>query len=371
MIHDIYSEGFLIAAGLSPNAMNSSGADSLVSDFQLLKDWISQGTKNCQTRRVMKKEIERLIFWANAIRHKSILELTPADLANYAIFLGQPMPAAMWISKIKYPKCNDAWRPFAGPLNEASRRYALVQIGSFFKWAVQSGLLEFSPMESQEKPRIVKLMFRPRPLAQEAIAALFEVINGHGSVKKRLRDNLLLSVLLQTGLLTSEVIAADLEDVSRDENGACWIAVKGKHGELRKLAITSELFSLVGHYKTLFLSELEQKIDSPIPLILPLTGKLRRLHSSTVLAIIKKIASQAMRLLRERRQCDVAATLQRANGYMLRHSCLASMAATRNVYELKRIAGYKGLGVTEQYCYCSDNEFHKIITAWTPAICKR
>lgn len=369
MISHVYSEEFLRAVGISPDVMDSTNAEGWAGDFKLLDEWISQGTKNSLTRRVMKKEIERLLLWAISVQRKKLLELAPADIASYAKFLEQPTPVSIWISKTKYPKCNDGWRPFAGPLNEASQRYALVQVGSFFKWAVRNGLLELDPTEALETPRINKPVLR-RALDQEALGALFEVIDGQKKKKKRLRDTILFSIILQAGLLVSEVAAVNVDDVNRDENGVCWITVRGNSGDLRRLAITAELFLLIDFYKTVFRIQVEWTDDAATPLVLPATGKLRRLHPSTILAIIKNVAEGAIRLLRERGRHDVAATLHGANGYMLRHSCFANISTTSTVQELKEIAGYLALDVAAQYFYCDDEEFHRRIVASLPSILK-
>jgi site-specific recombinase XerD len=371
MISHAYSEGFLLAAGISPDRMNSIGTECWAGDFKLLDEWISQGTKHSLTRRVMKKEVERLLLWAISVKRKGLLELNSTDISNYAKFLERPTPISIWVSKTKYPKCNDVWRPFAGPLNESSRRYALVQVGSFFKWAVRSGLIEFDPTEAQEIPRINKPICRPPALAQEAIDALFEVIDNQKKIKKRLRDTVLFSILLQVGLLVSEIVAANIDDVDQGESGACWIIVRSDSGKLRKLAITSELYLLIGFYKTAFGIQVAWMDDTAPPLVLPVTGKLRRLHTSTILAIIKDITQGAICLLRERGQHEVAATLKGANGYMLRHSCFASIATTNTVMILKKVAGYLELETAGQYFYLSEDDFYRRIVESLPAIPRR
>lgn len=350
--------------------MDSSNAMCWAEDFKLLEDWLSQSTKNCLTQRVMKKEVERFLLWVISVRRKRLKELEATDISKYAKFLERPMPVSTWISRTKYPKCNAAWRPFAGPLNEASRRYALVQVGSFYKWALQIGLIEFNPTKAQEKHKIIKPILRRSALTKEAVAALFEVIGSQKNIKKTLRDFVLFSIILQTGLLVSEILSENIDDINRDESGACWITIRGDNGVLRRIAITVELFLLIDLYKAVFRIQTEWKKDDATPLVLPATGRLRRLHPSTILKIIKGIAEKAKILLRDRGRYDVALTLCGANGYMLRHSCFANISATSTVQELKKLTGRLSLNVAEQYFYCDGDEFHRKIVSSLPSVLK-
>src|SRR5689334_16321543 len=106
MISHVYSEGFLLAAGISPDIMGSSNVECWAGDFELIDEWVSQGTKHSLTRRVMRKEIERLLLWAFSVKRKKLLELNPTDIVSYARFLERPTPVSSWVSKTKYPKCN-------------------------------------------------------------------------------------------------------------------------------------------------------------------------------------------------------------------------------------------------------------------------
>ena len=61
----------------------------------------------------------------------------------YERFLAEPHPSEPWVMSVaqKAVRSSPAWRPFAKPLEVASRRQATSILNGLFNWLVQAGYL--------------------------------------------------------------------------------------------------------------------------------------------------------------------------------------------------------------------------------------
>lgn len=104
----------------------------------------------------------------------------------------------------------------------AAQRYASLR--QFFRWAVEEGELEASPMDGIKKPRVPD---KPVPvLSDDQLRALLDACQGRGF--EELRDTALLRLFIDTGSRLSEIADLKLEDVDLDRQQLLTVT-KGQH----------------------------------------------------------------------------------------------------------------------------------------------
>ncbi|MBP0623522.1 integrase [Cupriavidus sp. LEh25] len=85
-----------------------------------------------------RKEAERLLLWSAIERRKGLAALDQQDREAYLAFLADPQPAARWCGP-RAPRQVGAWRPFTGPLGEASRRHSMRVLAALWAWMGRNG----------------------------------------------------------------------------------------------------------------------------------------------------------------------------------------------------------------------------------------
>lgn len=108
----------------------------------------------------------------------------------------------------------------------AAQRYSSLQ--QFFKWCVEEGELEASPMARMKKPRIPG---KPIPvLADEQIKALLDTCKGTEFEDRR--DAAILRLFIDTGARLSEVASLKVESVDMDRQQIVTLT-KGQHIQVK------------------------------------------------------------------------------------------------------------------------------------------
>ncbi|MFJ4291625.1 phage integrase family protein [Cupriavidus sp. NPDC089707] len=85
-----------------------------------------------------RKEAERLLLWSATERRKGLAMLDEQDRQAYLAFLADPQPAARWCGP-RAPRQVGAWRPFTGPLGDASLRHSMRVLGALWAWMARNG----------------------------------------------------------------------------------------------------------------------------------------------------------------------------------------------------------------------------------------
>jgi Site-specific recombinase XerD len=121
---------------------------SATNDLDAVRAWLSNYADTRTTFDNYRKEAERLLLWAVVQLGKPLSSLTHEDLLLFKGFLVDPQPAARWVSSTggKFPRGDERWRPFNGPLSPASQRQALIILNAMFTWLVNAGYLRGNPM---------------------------------------------------------------------------------------------------------------------------------------------------------------------------------------------------------------------------------
>lgn len=124
----------LLASGSAapPDCPFSGGVD-------VVRKWLhASGPPASATYAAYRKEAERLLLWSAIERRKALAALDERDREAYLAFLADPQPAARWCGP-RAARQVGAWRPFTGPLGEASARHSMRVLGALWGWMSRNG----------------------------------------------------------------------------------------------------------------------------------------------------------------------------------------------------------------------------------------
>ncbi len=123
-------------------------------DIEAVKEWILSLTEvSKDTAFSYRNAVEKLLNWSCFTRGKALSSLDNADLHEFVEFLAAPFPTSAWICRGRVPRESQDWRPFAGPLSQASVRLVISAICSLFTWLTISG---YALMPSISRARTVR-----------------------------------------------------------------------------------------------------------------------------------------------------------------------------------------------------------------------
>ena len=206
---------------------------SAKNDYQAVQAWL-QLQESPATQRAYRKEAERLILWAIVERGKAMSSLTIEDAIAYRQFLRKPTPKDRWVGPAR-PRSSGEWRPFQGALSPRSTSYALSVVGALFRWLIEQRYSLANPFAG------VKVKGAKATTAFDAARGF----NDHEwSLVRPVADNIawtgdwseaaeqrlrfVLDFWYATGLRPSEMAAATLGQIRRDDQGDDWLDVTGK-----------------------------------------------------------------------------------------------------------------------------------------------
>ncbi|MBV4516586.1 tyrosine-type recombinase/integrase [Pseudomonas kurunegalensis] len=326
-----------------------------LSDEQLLRKWLAARSSCSNSYRVMRKEAERFVLWGQSTLGKGLREIISEDASAYAVFLSDPQPKSMWVSKIKYPRGHPEWRPFARPLNASSRRLAITQLGGLYNWMVERGCCGANPFRLVQKPELIHSAVITRQIPLTGIQLLLEAAGESTNKLKSARDRFLVALFYLTGIRTFEAVNANMNSVQTFSETERWLQVIGRRNKFRSIPVTAELYSELVQYRTAFGLAPTIPDNDQTPLLLAANSRLKRAHSSTVLKAMKAIMERAATLARERELSDLSVQLKAASTHWLRHSCFSHLAAeTGNLVLVNTLAGNSSVESIARYIPVED-----------------
>ncbi|MEM5432400.1 Phage integrase [Cupriavidus taiwanensis] len=130
-------------------------------DLEAIQAYLYRFHDRDKTARAYQKELERFLLWCVGVRRTALSSVSAEDCERYKDFLAQP--DAAWIGP-KVPRSSARWRPFAGPLQSESQRYAVLVLRGFFAWLVGVRYLGGNPWLLVHDPLTAR---RDVPLAIE------------------------------------------------------------------------------------------------------------------------------------------------------------------------------------------------------------
>lgn len=358
---------------------------SASTDQEAVLAWLARFADSPNTLANSRREAERLLLWSIGERAKPLSSLSHEDLLMYRRFLSNPQPAERWVMAPgrKAGRRSPDWRPFAGPLSEASIRQAMTVLNSLFSWLVEAGYLAGNPLSLSKrrgkapKPRVTRFLETDLwEAVRGTIMAMPQETQRQRAVYARARW--LFSLFFLGGLRISEVVGNGMGDFYMRSNHKSgeqrwWLEVLGKGDKQRLVPATTELMvELMAYRRAMELPELPQP-GEPSPLVFPVAWR-RSSHPaplwpeamtrSAVHGILKEVfAAAADRWVKEGRGQEQADKLSAASAHWLRHTAGSNLANDIDLRHVRDTLGHTTLSTTSIYVHGEDDARHDAVNA--------
>lgn len=337
-------------------------------DIELAREFIAHGELSAKSIQNTQKELYRFLTWCREEAGKTLVQLNVADLNAYKEFLKDPPPA--WVSKTKWPRSDERYRPFTGPLSDPSRRQAMIAVKALLGFAEQTGYLRRNPGVLVRNVRAPTASRITRYLTQGAIALALQTVSTRtadtpADVRRRARDRFLLVAFAHTGARLNEIVGASMGSIYTEGNGRWWLDVVGKGSKPRRLPVPPDMLDAFQSYRLAFDLPPQASRSDRMPLVLSSRSRtLARITDEAASEAIKAIFADAAAVAAAQGDADTAATLRQASAHWLRHSMLTNHA--NNGVQLKTLqdtAGHANIATTAAYLHKTDNERYDEIIA--------
>ncbi|MFM0227415.1 tyrosine-type recombinase/integrase [Paraburkholderia dipogonis] len=346
---------------------------SATNDLDAVRAWLSNYADTKTTFDNYRKEAERLLLWAVVQLGKPLSSLTHEDLLRFKGFLVDPQPAARWVSATggKFPRSDERWRPFNGPLSPASQRQALIILNAMFTWLVNAGYLRGNPMAllrqraKRSAPRVTRYLSTS---LWDEVKVFVEQLPRETADERAYyaRSRWLTTLFYLQGMRISEVAGGKMGDFSRrlgaDGKDQWWLETLGKGNKERIVPASPELIQEMRLYRTENgLAPLPTRSEET-PLVLPFRGRNRCLSRSAIHDAIKSIFGNAASWLRSKGAefSDRADELERASAHWLRHTAGSHQAdGGVDLRTIRDNLGHVSLNTTSLYLHTEDDARHR------------
>jgi integrase/recombinase XerD len=355
-------------SGMAVLAASGERLTAAQTDSELAREYIGHGELSPASRANSQKELFRFLTWCREEVRKSLRELTVADLNAYKEFLRAPPPE--WVSDTNWPRTDPRYRPFTGPLSDASRRQAMIAVKGFMRYAEQTGYLDRNPGALIRNVRVASAARITRYLTQDAIRLALAAVSGRdaaspAALRRRERDRFLLLAYAHTGARLAELVGATMGAIYSEGNGRWWLDVLGKGNKARRLPVPPDMLDAYRSYRAAYGLPPQTSRADGTPLVLSSRGAgLLPVTDEAASDAVKAIFADAADAATLLGDLDSAAALRQASAHWLRHSMLTNHA--NNGVQLKTLqdtAGHASIVTTAAYLHKSDQERHDEIMA--------
>ena len=268
-------------------------------DYDAITTWL-KNQPNAFTRTAYRKEMMRVLLWATTVRGKAFSDLTVEDAGAYRDFLADPQPASYWIGPRRSIDSWE-WRPFASPLGEKSRAYALQVIRTCARWLREQNYLIVNPWASirttQDTTAPLNLERIPSRRHWEMVRKLADGLEDpHGWDKATAdRCRFVLDFLRGTGLRVSEFANLRLGDLYEGEPGEWFIRVRGKGNQIGIIdLLPMPKRALQDYLWSRGLSSLIEQNDPNLPVVSSLDNPATPLQRKALWAIVDRFRRLAV-----------------------------------------------------------------------------
>ena len=353
------------------DAMRTIAEDAMTdarTDSEIAREFISHGELGPKSMANTQKELFRFLTWCREEAGKSLRQLTVADLNGYKDFLKSPPQD--WISSTKWPRSDPRYRPFTGPLSDASRRQAMIAVKGLFAYAAHTGYLRRDPAALVKHVKTVSASRITRYLTTDALnlalsTAAAREAGTPAAIRRRERDLFLLTAYIHTGARLNEIVSANMGAFYSEGNGRWWLDVLGKGNKPRRLPVPPDMLAAFRQYRLAYGLPPHTTRSDDTPLVLSSRGEARvRITDEAASDALKAIFAEAASAADVMGDADMADTLRQASAHWLRHSMLTNHA--NNGVQLKTLqetAGHASIATTAAYLHKTDNERHDEILA--------
>jgi len=356
------------AAASGPGAgihcsLHDEPVTSARNDAELAREYISHGELSPKSIANLQKELYRFLTWCREEAHKTFAQLNVADLNTYKEFIRQPPPE--WVCTTKWPRNDPRYRPFSGPLSDASRRQSMIAIKGLLAFAEHTGYLRRNParlvrnVRAPHASRITRYL-TPQAIAYALAAADARPGDSEATTRQRARDRFLLIAFAQTGARLNEIVGARMGSIYSEGDGRWWLDVIGKGNKPRRLPVPPATLSAYRDYRRSYgLLEQTSRADNTPLVLSSRTREQLRVSDEAASEALKAIFQLAAGEAAARGDGDSASMLRQASTHWLRHSMLTNHANSGvQLKTLQDTAGHANIATTAAYLHKQDHERH-------------
>jgi site-specific recombinase XerD len=338
-------------------------------DSEMARAYLYHAELAPTTLKSTKTELGRFLLWCHA-NNKTLRELRVEDLTAYKEWLRDPQPADQWISSTRWPRSDARWRPFSGPLSDASARQAFRTVKALMTFATNAGYLRRNAGSLVKNIKALREARVTRYLSVMSVDFVYAALDAvpartPAAVKAKARERFLFLAFVTTGARLSEIVAAKMGAIYTEGDGRWWMDVIGKGLKARRMPVSNELLAAFREYRAAYALLSLTARDDPTPLVLNIRAPtLVSVTDEAASNAIKGLFSKAAALAGDSGDADSAAALRNASAHWLRHTMLTTHA--NNGVALKTLqdtAGHASLSTTATYLHKSDKERHDEITS--------
>jgi len=345
------------------SGMHDEPVTSARSDAELAREYISHGELSPKSIANLQKELYRFLTWCREEAQKTFKQLSVADLNAYKEFIRQPPPE--WICRTKWPRSDARYRPFSGPLSDASRRQAMIAIKGLLAFAEHTGYLRRNParlvrnVRAPHASRITRYL-TPQAIAYAVKAAEARPGDAEAAARQRARDRFLLIAFAQTGARLNEIVSARMGSLYSEGDNRWWLDVIGKGSKPRRLPVPPATLAAFRDYRRTFgLLEQTSRADTTPLVLSSRTREQQRITDEAASEALKAIFQLAADAAAAIGDGDSAAMLRQASTHWLRHSMLTNHANSGvQLKTLQDTAGHANIATTAAYLHKQDHERH-------------
>lgn len=308
-------DGRPVSSGAPGSAVLTGARD----DAQVIEAWVAARAGSPATARSYRREALRLLLWLQHERGRDFAALQVEDCLDYMAFLEHVPPP--WVSRRHATVLGEGWAPFRGSLSLASRRQAVVILGSFFGWMVDVGYLPGRNPWMLVNRRMGddrnQDLLDSRAFTPEAWRALTDGLRAEPDSPSRDRMIFLLDFVEATGLRASELVGATLGDL-RPHQGRWALQVLGKGQRQRLIAVPGQAVQALADYLACRALPPLGEADPALPLLARLDDPGQPIGYQALYQTLKRWVRQAILasdLPRAERE-----TALRASPHWLRHT---------------------------------------------------
>jgi site-specific recombinase XerD len=283
-------------------------------DIEIAREYIAHGELSARSIANSQKELYRFLTWCREEAQKTLCELNVADLNAYKEFLKNPPED--WISKTKWPRSDQRYRPFTGPLSDPSRRQAMIAVKGLMAFAEQTGYLRRNPGALVRNVRASSASRITRYLTQHAISLALATVSSRvaetpAAIRQRERDRFLLIAFAHTGARLNEIVGADMGSIYTEGNGRWWLDVMGKGNKPRRLPVPPEMLEAFEQYRQAFGLLPRTSRTDRMPLVLSSRSRdVSRITDEAASEALKAVFTDAALVAAAGGDSDTAATLR-------------------------------------------------------------
>tara|TARA_R110002110_G_scaffold415854_1_gene658316 strand:- start:50802 stop:51932 length:1131 start_codon:yes stop_codon:yes gene_type:complete len=335
-------------------------------DCEAIQCWLAEFEGSPQTHRNYRKEVERLLLWSVKQRHKPISSLLREDFQAYQAFLVDPQPAAYWCGP-RAPRYAPTWKPFRGPLSEASRRQSLIVINALLSYLVDADYLRGNPLSLIRRrnksltPQTSEAIVQERFLDQETWGHLKAYIAALPQDKQREiehfeRIRFLFHFLYLLAPRVSEAASHSMNSF-REFRGKWWWFVEGKGGKRAKVPVNDEMLDALTRYRRfLGLDDLPAE-DDVSPILRSIKGD-KGISDNMVYRLVKETVTAAGQNIEAESPIN-ARKLGKASCHWFRHTAVTHGDDSGiGIKYIQASARHEKLETTAIYQHAEDNKWH-------------